>query len=160
MTSPAVDIANKIRSDGFGGIVNKAGWAISATREPAKPLNVITLYDTGGSPPDTDEQDILLQSVQARVRAKEYPEGYAAIRSIVTGLTLSRSFSAEAGRYLSIKCISGPMNIGRAEASDAFLLTANFEVLIQADFGEQIPVGSLLWKSKLLTWKGKALTWT
>ena len=41
-----------------------------------------------------------------------------------------------------------------------FLPTANFEVLIQADFGEQIPVGSLLWKSKLLTWKGKALTWT
>ena len=82
--------------------------------------NVITLYDTGGSPPDTDEQDILLQSVQARVRAKEYPEGYAAIRSIVTGLTLRGRSLRRWGEISLNQMHGGPMNIGRAEASDAF----------------------------------------
>ena len=69
MRSPAHDIALHIAGPGIGTFGGATGWTIAVGTGASSPDTTITLYDTGGEGPDTDELDIERQSIQVRVRS-------------------------------------------------------------------------------------------
>lgn len=84
---------------------------ISVSREPSEPNNVITIFDTPGFPPQltydrTEKYEY--PSVQIRVRADNYSDGYQqalAIRDALHG----RANETWNGVYYSvIYCVNGP----------------------------------------------------
>lgn len=130
MNSPAHDIALRLEALGFGTFGGASGWSIAVSREPLSPATTITVYDTGSAPPGTDEQDWLTPAFQVRVKSDAYPAGYAKLKDILSRLTKDGAFVTTAGTYVSIRATSGVLYIGRDE-QDAYLLTANFEALLQ-----------------------------
>lgn len=128
--SHAQDIADRLEEMGSGTIAATTGWAISVGREPLKPASAITVYDTGGGEPDTDEQDLLTPTFQIRVRAKSYQEAFDKQRSIRDHL-IRMAFSTAGGRYLSIKSISSILSLGQDE-KNLHVLSANYEALFLA----------------------------
>jgi len=90
MNSPAHDIALYLQSLSFGTLAASSGWAIAVAREPVAPDTTITVYDTGGQGPDTDELDEFLPDIQVRVRAPDYIAAYAKSEGIRAALTLTQ----------------------------------------------------------------------
>lgn len=69
--SVAVRITALLEAQGFGTIAgtSASGWSLNTGEEPEKPSNTITVYDTGGPGPETDEMDFERRTVQIRIRA-------------------------------------------------------------------------------------------
>jgi hypothetical protein len=134
MRSPAHDIALHIAGAGLGTFGGASGWAISVGTEPASPETTITVYDTGGEGPDTDQLDIERQTIQVRVRsAKEsgaYQAAYDKQRAIRAVLINLSGVVMDGSRYLGIVMTSEILTIGRDD-NDRFLMTANYRVIRQ-----------------------------
>ena len=129
--SPAYDIAQRLDALGigiFGATIG--GWTIAVSREPVSPVSAITVYDTGGGPVDTDDQDMESPTIQVRTRSLDYLAGYAKQEEIRAALILA-GFDVSGKRYYSAAATSGILAIGRDDA-DRFLLTQNFQLLSEA----------------------------
>lgn len=115
MSSPARVVANSLN--------NIAGtWFVGVAREPAEPQNCITVYDTGGQAPDTDQLDIIRANIMVRVRSQDYEDGQAMavnIRSWLPTQTPAGSFGVVPTSEVS--------HAGFAD-NDAYLFTVNFTV--------------------------------
>ncbi len=127
MKSVAHEVALLLSDGTLGGT---SPWSIYLAVEPNSPVNVVTLYDTGGDRPDTDELDIFHPSFQVRVRGLSYPDAYAKQVEIRDELIHSAAFESTDGdsRYESIMATSDILSIGRDE-NDRHLLTANYQVI-------------------------------
>lgn len=123
--SPAQDVAERLQTLGHGTIGATTGWAIAVGREPDKPINCITIYDTGGEDLDTDEQDIGYPSIMVRTRSRDYLVGYNKQRDIQKVLATLGGFATASARYRSWKSTS---SIAQADIDDAnnAILTANY----------------------------------
>lgn len=130
MSTPAYDVAQRLAALSLGTVGADAGWSIAVSREPIAPATAITVYDTGGGPVDTDDQDLGSPTVQVRVRSTDYLAAYAKQEAIRQALILS-GFTGAGRRYYSAAAISGILAIGRDDA-DRFLLTQNFQLLSEA----------------------------
>lgn len=76
MRSPAHDTALYLAGlAGFGEFGGSSGWPVYVGREPLEPVDVVTVYDTGGGPAVLIP-DIRQPSVQVRVRADSYQDGW------------------------------------------------------------------------------------
>jgi hypothetical protein len=125
MKSPAHDLALHLAGLGIGTFGADSGWSINVSTEPAEPDTVITLYDTGGDEPDTDELDLLRPTFQVRVRGDDYPVVYSKQEAIRDALILPGRIETADSVFLGIFMTSDILAIGRDD-NDRHLLTANY----------------------------------
>lgn len=125
MNSPAEDVARYLVAKGVGAFAGSGRWCVNFAAEPAAPPDdVVTVYDTGGADPDTDELDSR-PSFQVRVRCKVYKEGYAKQKEIRDFLLLTAPLLMADSEFTYVNMTSDILSIGRDDAN-RFLLTANY----------------------------------
>lgn len=128
--SVAHHIALYLASQSVGIFGGNSGWSINVSREPTSPNDAITVYDTGGAGPDTDELDIGQNTFQVRVRSASYTSAYSKQKQI-QALLLSTSGIVSSGvRYL-VNVETDVLHIGRDD-NDRQILTANYRALSQS----------------------------
>lgn len=137
--SPAFLIAKYLAANGVGLFPNPGGapigagpWEIAFSREPASPDMAVTIYDTGGSEPDTDALDLLNPTFQVRVRgpktAQGYADAYAKQEVIRDLLILPAPVVQGTAHFIGIAMTSDILSIGRDD-NDRHLLTANYRAI-------------------------------
>ena len=124
MRSPADDLARWLGTQGIGVF----GQDISVGMEPASPIEVVTLYDTGGEPPDTVELDLFRSTIQVRVRSKNYAVAYNRHEQIRDTLILPGRIDTGSSVFVEIDMTSDIASIGRDD-NDRYLMTANYRVI-------------------------------
>lgn len=129
MKSIAEEIARYLATHGFGTLGGSAGWSINFGKEPAKPETCITIYDTGGGEPDTDELDIHDPTFQVRVRGKKYNVAATKMeqirRDLIKAVPAMDSYSV-----IAILCTTSIASIG-PDDNGRDILTCNFKVIVQ-----------------------------
>lgn len=125
MNSPAHDIALYLVANAVGTLPWTSGWAVSVALEPPEPNNSVTVYDTGGQEPDTDELDLMRPSLQVRVRSVSYQDAYDKQVQIRDLLILPQPISAEDSDFVSIQMTSDILSIGRDD-NNRHVLVANY----------------------------------
>jgi hypothetical protein len=132
LNSAAVDISGHLAANGIGSFAGNPShvWSINVAREPVEPANCVTVYDTGGQGPDTDELDIHQPTIQIRVRSKVYIEGYEKQRVIQSVLHSIRQTTIGLTNYLSCVAETDITYIGASD-NDFYLFTANYRILRQ-----------------------------
>lgn len=128
MTTPAHDVAKYLASLGIGTWAGANTWAIYAFQEPTEPENVITVYDTGGAGPDTDEMDWQRPTFQVRVRCKVYRDGYAKHLAIRNALLLTSPITMLTSVFIGINMTSDIVSLGKLD-NNLFALTANYTAI-------------------------------
>lgn len=126
MQSPAYNVAQLLQTEGIGTIGASSGWSIAVGSEPMSPATCITVYDTGGLEPDTEQLD-RRPSFQVRVRGGDYLEARERIESAI-GVLQGRTGVVLGGtRYLSFELQSDVVCLGKDD-SERFIFVANFRV--------------------------------
>lgn len=128
MISPADDIAHYLASAGEGTFNGSSGWAIFVGEEQLEPVTAITVYDTGGAGPDTDELDLFQPTFQVRVRHDDYQIGYAKQLSICDRLILPDMIETDTSRFVNVVMTSEIIPIGRDDKGRC-LFTANYRTI-------------------------------
>jgi hypothetical protein len=113
MSSSAHDVALFLAANAIGTFAGDTNFSIHVGAEPAAPNNVITIYDTPGLEPDTDELDLLRPSFQVRVRVLSYLEGQAKQEAIRDLLILPFGLTMNGTEYINIVQTSDIASIGR-----------------------------------------------
>lgn len=132
MNSAAVDIAGYLATNGIGSFAGNPQhlWSINVAREPIDPTNAVTVYDTGGIGPDTDELDVFRPTIQIRVRSIDYNDGLEKQQLIMTALHALLQTTLNLTNYLSCVAETDITYIGASE-NDLYLFTANYQILRQ-----------------------------
>lgn len=128
MPSTAYEVAQYLDANGVGGFASSASWSINVSREPVAPVDAITIYDTPGLEPDTDELDLLKPGFQVRVRCADYLQGFAKQEAIRDLLILPSTLTLSGTRYVSIVMSIDINSIGRDE-EDRHLLVASYRTI-------------------------------
>lgn len=109
MNAPSKDIVSYLlQQSAFSGMV--IGTDIFIGREPSAPDNVITIYDTVGSPPHIGLEQAdkyAYPSIQIRVRHMNYLSGYELGETIQDILHGAGPLLINNTMYTIIKCVSG-----------------------------------------------------
>lgn len=126
MKSPAYSVANRLVTAGFGTLASTTGWSVNAFQEPVSPDTCITVYDSGGLEPDTDEMDDR-PSIQVRVRSHIYQDAYEKIHAIATYLRGQFGITLDTRRFASFEQQGGVLPLGMDD-NRRFLLVVNFQV--------------------------------
>lgn len=134
MNSPAHDIALYLDDMGVGVFGSASGWAIAVGAEPATPDDAITIYDTGGEDPDTDELDVDRTAIQVRVRSASYTGAYAKQDEIKDILILTQPIAADTS-LLRVMMTSDIMSLGRDD-NNRHVLTSNYRTRRARTAGE------------------------
>jgi hypothetical protein len=132
MASPAATAGQKLVDLGICAAVDTpSGWTLKVGKSTAEPDQLITMYDTGGMPPNP-KWAVDFPTIMATVRGK--PNAYnaawtkaRAVRDALLGL-----FSQDLGgdRWVSITC---PGDVGFVGYDDLQRpeLTVNFRLIIE-----------------------------
>lgn len=128
MNSPSHEIALHLASVGVGTFGGSSPWSIYFASEPASPDDTITVYDTPGGEPDTDELDLFRPAFQIRVRSANYAEAYAKHSTIREILTLPDTITAETSIFIGIEMSTDVAGIG-TDDNDRHLLVANYRAM-------------------------------
>lgn len=123
MRSLAHDLAAYLHDQGVGTFPHTTGWAINVAHEPGDPADSITIYDTGGEGPDTDQLDVERPTIQVRVRSDSYPDAYAKHQAIRDMLIFGPLDLEES--VVRLVQTSGPFSLG-LDDKNRHLLTANY----------------------------------
>lgn len=126
--SPAQEIAFLLAIEGFGVVGAMSGWSISISGEPAEPATAITIYDTGGQAPETDEMDVLRPTFQVRVRGPKYSDAYEKQKAVRKFLTKHAPVVIATVQCIQFVMTSEIMSLGRDD-NDRHVLTANYEAI-------------------------------
>lgn len=130
--SPAKAIATYLQSQSVGTLGATSGWALAYSTEPDAPPNAITIFDTGGPAPDTDQQNVLRPTIQVRVRSTGNAAGYDAAyakHQAIRDLLINLSGVTMSGiRVACVSMRSDILSIGRDD-NDRHVLTANYQLL-------------------------------
>ena len=124
MISAAHDVAKYLAAQGAGTFPG----TLSVSVEPMTPVDVTTIYDTGGEPPDTDQQDLLRSTFQVRTRSVDYETGYSKQTQIRDLLILPGRIVTADSAFVMISMTSDIASIGRDD-QDRYLMTANYRVI-------------------------------
>ena len=116
MLSPAQDVASMLEaagdSSGIGGVgAMVIGTDLFCFKEPAKPDNVVTVFDTPGFPPWlglAGETGYEYPSVQIRVRNRDYRTAWALIEEIKDSLHGRHGETWNGTLYTYIACSIAP----------------------------------------------------
>lgn len=123
----AHDIAVYLGTAGVGEFNGSGDWAIFAHVEPATPNKVITVYDTGGEGPDTDELDLLRLTFQVRIRSESYAEAHSRHESTRDVLLVGRIETSDSV-YVGIDMTSDIAPIGMDD-NKRHILVANYRAI-------------------------------
>jgi len=131
MRSVARAIADHLVSNAVGTFGSNTGWAICVGIEQKQlPNTVVTVYDTGGSEVETDEQDVHRPSFQIRVRTLDYEDGYAKqdeIRALLLSINNTVIFDI---RFLLVT-VSSDIAMIQRDDNDRCIFTANYICVTQ-----------------------------
>jgi len=130
MPSTAFEVAQYLQSNGIGAFASPNQWSINVSREPTSPSDVITIYDTPGLEPDTDELDLLKPGFQVRIRCIDYLSGIAKHEAIRDLLILPNQLVMAGTKYISVVMSIDINSIGRDE-EDRHLLVASYRTIKQ-----------------------------
>lgn len=112
MNSPALDIKDMLLSEESLMLLFKLtfGDNLNVAREPAKPNNCVTIYDTYGYPPqfNLDTQGYEFPAIQVRVRNTDYQVGWRIAEEIKNLLHGRAQETWNGTLYTAISCLSGP----------------------------------------------------
>jgi hypothetical protein len=111
MNSPSTDIKDILEAYGdSSGLDVEFADNLFINREPAKPDNCITIFDTGGMPSYLGLTDTGLEypSIQIRVRNRKQQDGWTIIEGIKTALHGRAQETWNGTLYSVIYCSSGP----------------------------------------------------
>lgn len=125
MNSCAHDIALWLESQGVGVLGGENKWSLARNGEPKTPPDCITVYDTGGDGPDTDELDVYLQTFQVRVRAIDEAEGSTKQAEIRELLIHGDPIDASTSVFTLVVLVNDLGSIGRTE-NGSYLTVANY----------------------------------
>lgn len=128
--SIALAVARLIEGQGLGVIAGTDAnqWSINIGEEPEKPANTITIYETGGAGPDTDEMDIDRRTMQVRVRSARRANAYERMSLVRRYLLTSPVKTAEGRAFFSFIVDQDIAEIGKDD-SNRVLFTMNFTTL-------------------------------
>lgn len=123
MTSPAVAMQTYLAT-------NVSGWDVGtelfSAVEPAQPPDTITLFDTGGFAPDVTA-NYMRPTVQVRVRAVDYREGYARLLAVHDALADVLDYTLDDWRYFGAGGVGEPELLGRDDQG-RFWIVQNFQI--------------------------------
>jgi hypothetical protein len=122
--SPAHDLAIYLASQGVGTFPG----SIAVNAEPADPSDVVTIYDTGGLGPDTDELDLMRPTIQVRVRSADHEAGYATQERIRDLLMLPGRVVTQDSAFVIITPTSDVASLGRDD-NNRHLTTLNYSAI-------------------------------
>lgn len=134
MNSAAVDIAKFLATEGVGTLPHTTGWAVSAALEPVSPDDAVTVYDTGGEGPDTDDgdeagvNDLHESTVQVRTRSADYSDAYDKQTEIFALLTSKSVIETETSNLVGVFMTTDVLPIGRDD-NNRHLLVANYRII-------------------------------
>lgn len=117
MNSPAHDIAL--------WLATQLGHTVYTAAEPPSPDNTVTIYDTGGDGPDTDQLDIMQPEFQVRVRDISFPAAYNKHIAIKDLLLYDTQIVMETSVFSQVDMAMEIMSLGRDE-SNRFILVATY----------------------------------
>jgi len=128
MNSPASDISLFLEADSSLGLTFAENLFIG--KEPTKPNDCTTIFDTGGMPPQINltDQGYEYPSIQIRVRSHDYVIGWNLIEAIKSLLHGRGQEQVDDTLYSSIYCASGPAFLDWDENSRArFVINFNLQ---------------------------------
>lgn len=124
--SPAKDVAKYLGGQiGLAAFASVSDWGVFVALEPDQPKKCVTVYDTGGAGPLTDELDFESVEFQVRVRAENYSDAYDKQEAIKDLLLQTAPLACEDHTFAGIAMVSSIISLGRDE-SNCFVLTANY----------------------------------
>jgi len=130
MNAPAEDVKDMLESESSLGLVCGVGGNLFIGKEPAKPDNCVTIFDTYGRPDKLTFDNAIYErpSVQIRVRNNNYRNGYNVINEIYLSLHGRAHETWNGAIYEVIYCSSGPFHFdwddnGRAR----FIINLNLQ---------------------------------
>lgn len=126
MSSPAYDMALYLQSVGIGTFAQ----TIHVSREPISPDDVVTLYDTGGTPILTDHDELREATFQVRVRSTGYLAGYQKQQDVFEAFKSFLPIDIGAYSYPGVWAVTDILAIGRDD-NDRFLFTCNYRAMRQ-----------------------------
>lgn len=108
MNIPSEDIRDMLEADSSLGLIYATNLFIG--KEPPKPIDCVTIFDTPGypSPLTLDNQLYQKPSVQIRVRDSSYLDGMALAQNIMLSLHGRAGETWNGTLYTVIYCSSGP----------------------------------------------------
>ena len=133
MNASSVDIMRMLEDYSDSALGLSFGIDLFIGREPTKPDNCVTIFDTPGGPPqltlDEDNDDYYYPSIQIRVRNRDYRAGWALIENIRTVLHGKANETWDTTTlYTVIYCSSGPALLDWDESDRArFIINFNLQ---------------------------------
>jgi hypothetical protein len=129
MNSPAKDLAKYLSGQtGLGTFAGSTNWSLYVAVEPNEPVNVVTLYDLGGPGHNTDDLDMVPNTIQVRVRCESYSEGYE-IHEIIRDLLVPNGpIVCETSSFVGVVMTADIASIGRDE-NNRSVLTATYTAI-------------------------------
>jgi len=127
MTSPAYNLAQHLETKGVGTFGGSSSWAISVSREPVEPDDAVTLYDTGGAAPVLFNEKTRDETIQVRVRSKDYLSAYNKHDEIFGFLNAIINETIGGDDFIGVWLQSDILNVGRDD-NDRQILTANYRL--------------------------------
>ena len=113
MNAPSIDIMTMIEASGDSSGITGMTFAqdLFVAREPAKPDNCVTIFDTPGFPPWlglAGETGYEYPTIQIRVRNKDFRVGWNLMESIKNSLHGRHGETWNGTLYTYIACSNGP----------------------------------------------------
>lgn len=109
------------------------GTDLFISGQPITPTNIITIFDTSGSPPDTNisKESNLRDSIQIIVRNNSYVTAFENAFTIMNKLHATANITINGIYYLSIWLANGPNVLigGTEKEKDRTLLSMNFNII-------------------------------
>lgn len=128
MNSPAEDIKDMLAAE--SALALTFGTDLFIGREPSSPDNCVTIFDTGGRPPQLtfDNEFYGYPSIQIRIRNNHYQVGWALVEQIKLLLHGKGQETWNDTLYSVIYCSSGPAHLDWDENNRArFIINFNIQ---------------------------------
>ena len=130
MNPSSVDIADLLESESSLGLIFNTNLFVG--KEPATPINCVTVFDTPGFPPQINlggksDSNIFFPSIQIRVRNSSYLNGYDLINKIQWFLQATINETVDSVLYQLIKCTQEPFLLDWDE-TDKARFVCNFDI--------------------------------
>lgn len=124
--STAYHVAQLLAAQGVGVFAAETGWSINVGTEPDMPENCVTVYDTGGLDPDTEQMD-RRPTFQMRARAVDYLTGWGKLNTARHYLLGAGPLTYSGVRYASFEMVGDIVSLGRDD-NNRHIFTLNARV--------------------------------
>jgi hypothetical protein len=115
MNAPSLDVADMLVAESALGL--EYGKNLFITKEPASPINCVTILDTGGYPPQLvmDGERYEYPTINIRVRASHFSDAWDLIDRIVVTLHGRNHETWNGTLYTVIRCANNPALLDQDE---------------------------------------------